>query len=119
MSLSVVPYRVVLSKKVSGRDHEAQNIGKTVRKALQRHLFKKAGKPRFKSFMRGLNSIEGSNNQEIMYKPKLGAIVWRKRAIKYMKPDTGYMKEALTSDRKVKYSWIVHRSLNGIKRCFV
>ena len=54
-----------------------------------------------------------------MYKPKLGAIVWRKHAIKYMKPDTGYMKEALASDRKVKYCRIVRRSLNGVKRWFV
>lgn len=70
-------------RKTSGRNdigaHEAQNIGKTVWKALQRHLFKKAGRPRVKSFKRGLDSIEGSNNQKIMYKPKLGAIVWRKR----------------------------------------
>ena len=110
-------------RRASGRNdigaHEAQNIGKTVWKALQRHLFKKDGRPRFKSFKRGLNSIEGSNNQEIMYKPNLGAIVWRKRAIKYMKPDTDYMKEALASDRKVKYCRIVRRSLNGVKRWFV
>ena len=31
-------------------------------------MFRKAGRPRFKSFRRGLNSIEGTNNQEIMYK---------------------------------------------------
>ncbi len=70
-------------RKTSGRNdigaHVAQNIGKTVWRALQRHLFKKAGRPRVKSFKRGLDSIEGSNNQKIMYKPKLGAIVWRKR----------------------------------------
>ena len=68
-------------RRASGRNdigaHEAQNIGKTVWKALHRHLFKKAGRPRFKSFKRGLNSIEGSDNKEIMYKPQLGAIVWR------------------------------------------
>lgn len=110
-------------RKASGRNdigaHEAQNIGKTVWKALKGHLFKKAGRPRFKSFKRGLNSIEGSNNQEIMYKPKLGAIVWRKHVIQYMKSDTDYMKEALASDRKVKYCRIVRRSLNGVKRWFV
>ena len=65
-------------RKASGRNdigaHEAQNIGKTVWKALQRHMFRKAGRPRFKSFRRGLNSIEGTNNQEIMYKPERGAI---------------------------------------------
>ena len=43
-------------RKAIGRNdigtHEAQNIGKTVWKALQRHLFKKAGRPRFKSLKR-------------------------------------------------------------------
>ena len=55
-------------------------------------MFRKAGRPRFKSFRRGLNSIEGTNNQEIMYKLERGAIVWRKHVMTYMKPDTGYMK---------------------------
>ena len=53
-------------------------------------MFQKAGRPRFKSFRRGLNSIEGTNNQEIMYKPERGAIVWRKHVMPYMKPDTDY-----------------------------
>ena len=61
---------------------------------LQRHMFQKAGRPRFKSFRRGLNSIEGTNNREIMYKPERGAIVWRKHVMPYMKLDTGYMKGA-------------------------
>ena len=82
-------------------------------------MFRKAGRPRFKSFRRGLNSIEGTNNQEIMYKPERGAIVWRKHVMTYMKPDTGYMKEALASDRRVKYCRIVRRTLNGVKRWFV
>ena len=59
-------------RKASGRKdigaHEAQSIGKAVWRALQRHMFRKAGRPRFKTFWRGLNSIEGTNNQEIMYK---------------------------------------------------
>ena len=59
-------------RKASGRKdigaHEAQSIGKAVWRALQRHMFRKTGRPRFKTFWRGLNSIEGTNNQEIMYK---------------------------------------------------
>ena len=110
-------------RKASGRKdigaHEAQSIGKAVWRALQRHMFRKAGRPRFKSFRRGLNSIEGTNNQEIMYKPERGAIVWRKHVMTYMKPDTGYMKEALASDRRVKYCRIVRRTLNGVRRWFV
>ena len=110
-------------RKASGRKdigaHEAQSIGKAVWRALQRHMFQKAGRPRFKSFRRGLNSIEGTNNREIMYKPERGAIVWRKHVMPYMKLDTGYMKEALASDRHVKYCRIVRRTLNGVKRWFV
>ena len=91
-------------RKASGRKdigaHEAQSIGKAVWRGLQRHMFQKAGRPRFKSFRRGLNSIEGTNNQEIMYKPERGAIVWRKHVMPYMKPDTDYMKEALAFDRR-------------------
>ena len=110
-------------RKASGRKdigaHEAQSIGKAVRRALQRHMFRKAGRPRFKSFRRGLNSIEGTNNQEIMYKPERGAIVWRKHVMPYMKPDTDYMKEALAFDRRVKYCRIVRRTLNDVRRWFV
>ena len=110
-------------RKASGRKdigaHEAQSIGKAVWRGLQRHMFQKAGRPRFKSFRRGLNSIEGTNNQEIMYKPERGAIVWRKHVMPYMKPDTDYMKEALAFDRRVKYCRIVRRTLNGVKRWFV
>ena len=80
-------------------------------------MFQKAGRPRFKSFRRGLNSIEGTNNREIMYKPDRGAIVWRKHVMTYMK--LAYMKEALASDRHVKYCRIVRRTLNGVKRWFV
>ena len=54
-----------------------------------------------------------------MYKPERGAIVWRKHVMPYMKLDTGYMKEALASDRHVKYCRIVRRTLNGVKRWFV
>ena len=82
-------------------------------------MFQKAGRPRFKSFRRGLNSIEGTNNQEIMYKPERGAIVWRKHVMPYMKPDTDYMKEALAFDRRVKYCRIVRRTLNDVRRWFV
>ena len=46
-------------------------------------------------------------------------IVWRKHVMPYMKPDTGYMKEALAFDRHVKYCRIVRRTLNGVKRWFV
>ena len=109
-------------RKASGRNdigaHEAQNIGKTVFKALNAYMFKGAGRPRFKSFRRGLNSIEGTSNTEIIFKPERGVVVWRKRAMKCLIPDTPYMKEALAPGRRVKYCRIVRRRLNGVQRWF-
>ena len=98
--------------------HEAQSIGKTVWRALKRYMFEGAGKPRFKSVTRGLNSIEGTSNTEIMFKPKLGAVVWRKQVLKCMIRDTAYMKEALDPNHRIKYCRIVRRSLKGIKRWY-
>ena len=49
--------------KEMGRDdmgaHEAQCIGRDVWRAVQPYLFKKGGKPRFKSASRGINTISG------------------------------------------------------------
>ena len=109
-------------RRASGRNHigahEAQNIGKAVFKALNAYMFKGAGRPRFKSFRRGLNSIEGTCNTEIIYKPALGAVVWRKRVLKCLIPDTAYMKEALAPRRRVKYCRIVRRRINGMQRWY-
>ena len=54
-----------------GRDdmgaHEAQCIGRDVWRALQPYLFKKDGKPRFKSDSRGINTISGTDNKDIRF----------------------------------------------------
>ena len=115
-------------RKASGRNdigaHEAQCIGRTVWRALERYLFLGAGKPRFKSYRQGLNSIEGTDNHEIMFKPERQAIVWRKQVLKLIIPDTDYFKEALTDSvhptqtKRIKYCRIVRRTLNGKKRWF-
>lgn len=115
-------------RKASGRNdigaHEAQCIGRTVWRALERYLFKDAGKPRFKSKSRGLNSIEGTDNHEIMYKPERQAIVWRKQVLRLVDVDTPYRKEALADSldksrsKRVKYCRIVRRTINGKKRWF-
>ena len=109
-------------RRASGRNdigaHEAQNIGKSVFRALKAYMFKGAGKPRFKSFKRGLNSIEGTSNTEIIFKPGLGAVVWRKRVLKCLIPETDYFKEALASGRRVKYCRIVRRRIRGAQRWF-
>ena len=115
-------------RKASGRNdigaHEAQCIGRTVWRALERYLFKDAGKPRFKSKNRGLNSIEGTDNREIMYKPERQAIVWRKQVLRLVDVETPYREEALTDSldksrsKRVKYCRIVRRTINGTKRWF-
>lgn len=115
-------------RKASGRNdigaHEAQCIGRTVWRALGRYLFKDAGKPRFKSFTRGLNSIEGTDNHEIMYKPERQVIVWRKQVFQLIDVDTPYRKEALTDlndktgFKRIKYCRIVRRTIKGRKRWY-
>lgn len=115
-------------RKASGRNyigaHEAQCIGRTVWRALEWYLFKDAGKPRFKSKSRGLNSIEGTDNREIMYKPECQAVVWRKQVLRLVNADTPYRKEALADpldksrSKRVKYCRIVRRTINGTKRWF-
>lgn len=115
-------------RKASGRNdigaHEAQCVGRTVWRALERYMFLGAGKPRFKSYRQGLNSIEGTDNREIMFKPDRQSIVWRKQVMKLMIPDTFYFKEALadpiepTQTKRIKYCRIVRRTLNGKKRWF-
>ena len=115
-------------RKASGRNdigaHEAQCVGRTVWRALERYMFLGAGKPRFKSYRQGLNSIEGTDNHEIMFKPDRQSIVWRKQVLKLMIPDTSYFKEALadpiepTQTKRIKYCRIVRRTLNGKKRWF-
>ena len=57
--------------KEMGRDdmgaHEAQCIGRDVWRAVQPYLFKKGGKPRFKSASRGINTISGTDNTDIRF----------------------------------------------------
>lgn len=115
-------------RKESGRNdigaHEAQCIGRTVWRALERYLFLGAGKPRFKSYRQRLNCLEGTDNHEIMFKTERQAIVWRKQVLKLIIPDTDYFKEALadpiepTQTKRIKYCRIIRRTLNGNKRWF-
>ena len=100
--------------------HEAQNIGKAVWRALEGYIFKKGGKPRFKSYKRGLNSIEGSDNKELIWKPEQQALQWRNRKqYKVLVKETDYIKACLADPvnpkqaRRVKYCRVVRRKLKG------
>lgn len=116
-------------RKKSGRNqlgaHEAQCLGRTVYRALERYLFKKGGKPRFKSRKQGLNSIEGTDNREIIYKPEQKAIYWRKHRLPIIWKETPWLKAALhecsapTRPRRVKFCRIVRKSIKGRTRWFV
>ena len=110
-------------RKASGRNHigshEAQKIGTTVWRALERYMFHDAGRPRFKSFKQGINSIEGKDNHEIMFKPDDKTIVWRKHKLAIMMPETAYFKEALAPNKRVKFCRVIRRTLKGKKRWYV
>ena len=100
--------------------HEAQNIGKAVWRALEGYIFKKGGRPRFKSKKRGINSIEGSDNRELIWKPGEQALQWRnRRQYKVLLEETDYYKACLadpadpTKPRRVKYCRVVRRKLRG------
>ena len=83
----------------SGRNclgaHEAQNIGKTVYRAFERYLFKKGGKPRFKSYRRGLHSVSGTDNRELMWKADKRIFVWRKHVYQVKIPSTPYYENVM------------------------
>lgn len=100
--------------------HEAQNIGKAVWRAVEGYIFKKGGRPRFKSFKRGINSIEGSDNRELIWKPEKQALQWRnRRQYKVLLKETEYYKACLadpadpSKPRRVKYCRIVRRKLRA------
>lgn len=81
--------------------HEAQEIGKTVWQALEGYTFRKGGKPRFKSWKRGLNGISGTDNRELIWKPEESALYWRKKPYR-VKIDDSQQQVALIFDEKTR-----------------
>lgn len=81
--------------------HEAQEIGKTVWQALEGYIFRKGGKPRFKSWKRGLNGISGTDNRELIWKPEESALYWRKKPYR-VKIDDSQQQVALIFDEKTR-----------------
>ena len=113
-------------RKAARRDclgaHEAQSIGKRVWHALERYMFRKGGRPRFKPAHRPLNSVEGTDNHEIIWHPDTETITWRKHVYP-VKVDHGnpYIEQALTykdldekiKRKRVKFCRIVRKTFNG------
>ena len=113
-------------RKAARRDclgaHEAQSIGKRVWHALERYMFRKGGRPRFKPANRPLNSVEGTDNHEIIWHPDTETITWRKHVYP-VQVDHGnpYIEQALTCTdqdgvikrKRVKFCRIVRKTFNG------
>ena len=60
----------------------AEAIGSRVWRSVERYLFGKGGRPRFKSRGRGLHSLENkSNHANIIWHPKEKAFAWNRRRI--------------------------------------
>lgn len=81
--------------------HEAQEIGKTVWQALEGYIFRKGGKPRFKAWKHGLNSISGTDNRELIWKPEESALYWRKKPYR-VKIEDSQQQVALIFDEKTR-----------------
>lgn len=105
--------------------HEAQEIGKTVWQALEGYIFRKGGKPRFKSWKRGLNSISGTDNRELIWKPEESALYWRNKPYRAKIGDSDYVRRCLTDPvnpdqpRRVKYCRVVRRTIRGKEQWYV
>ena len=106
--------------------HVAQTIGKRVWRAVERYMFGKGGRPRFKSQRRQLSSLEGqSAGANIIWDPSTHEVLWNKRPMKVLVPDTPYVEEALrdpldpNKPRRVKYCRIVRRNVKGRERYFL
>ena len=117
-------------RNVSGRAkmisaHNAQAIGSAVWKALEGYIFRKGGRPRFKSGKRGLNSISGTEATDIRFKPEEKSIVWLKQKYPVILSGSAYERTALadptdpTKLRRVKFCRIVRRKLKGRMRWYV
>lgn len=88
--------------------HEAQCIGVNVWRAIENLLFRHGGMPRYKTANRCVRTISGTDNHEIIWKPSLSAVVWRKHWYRVEVPDTPYYQAALTDPqtqchRRIRY----------------
>ena len=75
----------------------AEAIGSRVWRSVERYLFGKGGRPRFKSRGRGLHSLENkSNHANIIWHPKEKAFAWNRRRIPVEISSSEYLREALS-----------------------
>lgn len=107
--------------------NEAQKLASQAFNAVSRYMFKQGGWPRFKSFKRGLHSLEGKTNTTgLKFKPEKMQLDWcRKTYLVMLDPEDEYALEALYADnertqfKRIKYNRIVCRDMKGVKRFYL
>lgn len=89
-------------------------------------MFGKGGRLRFQPQRRQLSSLEGqSAGANIIWDPSTREVLWNKRPMKVLVPDTPYVEEALrdpldpNKPRRVKCCRIVRRNVKGRERYFL
>ena len=82
--------------------NEAQKLATQAFNAVSRYMFKQGGRPRFKSFKRGLHSIEGKTNKTgLKFKPDQMILDWCRKTYQVMlDPKDAYALDALYADKE-------------------
>ena len=80
-------------------ESEAQNIGYQAWDALEGYMFKHSGKPKRKSAVKGICSIEGA---DLEFRPDLNVVAWQGHSIKVAIPNIAQIREAILSDDQAK-----------------
>ena len=107
--------------------NETQKIATRVFQAINRYKLGLGGMPRFKSFKRGLHSIEGKTNKTgLKFKPEQKVLNWCGHDYRVLiDPKDDYIQRALKDNersdqyRKIKYCRLVRRRIRSADRFFL
>lgn len=108
--------------------HECQMIAKQVWSAVERFMFGKGGRPRYKSKSRGLHSVSGKSAETGLIwvnDDSFMGIRWMKHRFAVKFKNTRYNREMLyvdgdpTKPRRVKYCRVVRRTVKKRVRWFL
>ena len=95
--------------------NEAQKLATQAFSAVSRYMYKQGGRPRFKSFKRGLHSLEGKTNKTgLKFRPEKMLLDWCRKSYQVMlDSDDAFILDALYADKerthfkRIKYNRIV------------
>lgn len=107
--------------------NEAQKLATQAFSAVSRYMYKQGGRPRFKSFKRGLHSLEGKTNKTgLKFRPEKMLLDWCRKSYQVMlDSDDAFILDALYADKerthfkRIKYNRIVCRNIKGVKRFYL